>query len=34
MSVIDILPTVLEPEDAQKSLGRSIEVCRHLKRGA
>jgi phthiodiolone/phenolphthiodiolone dimycocerosates ketoreductase len=32
MSVIDILPTVLEPADAQRALGRSIEVCRHLKK--
>jgi len=33
MSVIDILPTVLEPADAQNALGRSIEVCSYLKNG-
>ena len=31
VSVIDILPTVLEPEDAQRALGRTLEVCRLLK---
>jgi phthiodiolone/phenolphthiodiolone dimycocerosates ketoreductase len=31
VSVIDLLPPVLEPEDAQGALSRSIEVCRHLK---
>jgi phthiodiolone/phenolphthiodiolone dimycocerosates ketoreductase len=31
VSIIDLLPPVLEPSDAQNALGRSIEVCRHLK---
>ena len=31
VSVIDILPTVLEPDDAQNALGRTLEVCSLLK---
>jgi phthiodiolone/phenolphthiodiolone dimycocerosates ketoreductase len=31
VSIIDLLPPVLEPADAQNALGRSIEVCRQLK---
>lgn len=33
MSVCDILPFALEPDDAEHSLPRSVEVCRHLKQG-
>jgi phthiodiolone/phenolphthiodiolone dimycocerosates ketoreductase len=33
VTVSDTLALVLEPEDAQKALGRSLEVCRILKTG-
>lgn len=31
VSVCDILPLALEPEDAQKGLARSLEICSRLK---
>jgi phthiodiolone/phenolphthiodiolone dimycocerosates ketoreductase len=31
VSVCDLMPLVLEPEDAQQALGRNIEICRRLK---
>jgi phthiodiolone/phenolphthiodiolone dimycocerosates ketoreductase len=31
VDVGDLLPLVLDPQDAQHSLGRSIEVCKHIK---
>jgi phthiodiolone/phenolphthiodiolone dimycocerosates ketoreductase len=31
VSVCDLMPLVLEPEDAQLALGRNIEICRRLK---
>lgn len=34
VSVIDILPTVLDPEDTQRALPRTLEVCRILKQNA
>jgi phthiodiolone/phenolphthiodiolone dimycocerosates ketoreductase len=34
VSVIDILPTVLDPEDAPRALPRTLEVCRVLKENA
>jgi alkanesulfonate monooxygenase SsuD/methylene tetrahydromethanopterin reductase-like flavin-dependent oxidoreductase (luciferase family) len=31
IGVLDLLPFVLEIDDAQAALPRSLEVCRHLK---
>jgi phthiodiolone/phenolphthiodiolone dimycocerosates ketoreductase len=34
VSVCDVLPICLEPEDAQNAIGRSIEVCARIKQAA